>query len=189
MNRNEYSRRPLLTRTSVLFLMVLLITLTAACGKSTSSEPASIPAPAPQEPADTAGSDAGADVEKPDAGKSEPDAGSPDEPGDFDVSGPKFNWINWDADGDGKEEELCFEYIDQGDEAPSMIEVTLYGDKEEQKAYIDRAYGLRRIFAREDEDGPFLDVAFDLGDYYGHGAEGHCTIRLRDGEFVVETEE
>ena len=106
--------------------------------------------------------------------------------GDFDVSGPKWNSINWDADGDGTEEEVLFEYQDLGDEAPSYIQVTLYFDDEQLENMIDRAYGLTRIFAKEDEEGPFLLVGYTMGDYYSHDAEEQCILRLRDGNLILE---
>ena len=105
--------------------------------------------------------------------------------GDFDVSNPKWNSINWDADGDGTEEELFFEYHDNGDEAPSIIEVTLYLKNDELQTMIDRAYGLNRILAKEDAEGPYLQIDYVMGDYYSHDAEGHCILRLTDGELVL----
>ena len=108
--------------------------------------------------------------------------------GDFDVSDPKWNRILWDADGDGTEEELVFEYQDNGDEAPSYIEVTLYIGGEELSAVIDRAYGLNRIFSKEDEHGPYLEIYYAIGDYYSHDAEASCLIRLQDGAIVVQQE-
>ena len=153
----------------VFSLVFILILMLAACAKS----PAEEPAPEP-EPTETT------------TGKDEPEPQTSSEPGDFDVSGPKWNWINWDADGDGTEEEIEFEYEDLGDEAPSYIAVTLYKGGEEIEGMIDRAYGLNRIFAKEDADGPYLEIDYDMGDYYSHDAEGHCTLRLIDGELVIE---
>ena len=108
---------------------------------------------------------------------------------DFDVSNPKWNSINWDADGDGTEEELLFEYHDNGDEAPSVIEVTLYLKDNEPQTWIDGAYGLNRILMKEDAEGPYLQIDYVMGDYYSHDAEGHCTLRLKDGELVLHYEE
>lgn len=105
--------------------------------------------------------------------------------GDFNVSNPRWNKINWDADGDGTEEELLFEYEDQGDEAPSFIRITLYDEDGEQEIILDRAYGLNRIFAKEDADGPYLEVYYEMGDYYSHDAEGRCILRLRGGSLIL----
>ncbi|MBQ6469868.1 MAG: hypothetical protein IJJ50_07450 [Lachnospiraceae bacterium] len=104
---------------------------------------------------------------------------------DFDVSDPKWNWIKWDADGDGVKEEISFEYNDLGDEAPSYIQVTLYKGNKELEGMIDRAYALKKIVVREDDDGEYLLVDYEMGDYYSHNAVGQCTIRLRDGKLEV----
>ncbi len=104
---------------------------------------------------------------------------------DFDVSNPKWNSINWDADGDGTEEELLFEYHDNGDEAPSVIEVTLYLKDNEPQNWIDGAYGLNRILAKEDAEGPYLEIFYVMGDYYSHDTEGQCILRLTDGKLVL----
>lgn len=103
----------------------------------------------------------------------------------FDVSGPKQNWIDWDADGDGVKEELLFEYHDNGDEAPSVIEITLYREEVRLQAVIDRAYGLNSILAKEDAEGPYLLIGYAMGDYYSHDAEGQCILRFADGDLVL----
>ena len=108
--------------------------------------------------------------------------------GDFDVSNPKWNSINWDADGDGTEEELFFEYHDNGDEAPSLIEVTLYLKNDELQTMIDRAYGLNWILAKEDAEGPYLQIGYAMGDYYSHDAEGQCILRLTDDALALSEE-
>ena len=109
--------------------------------------------------------------------------------GDFDVSNPKWNQIRWDADGDGVEEELLFEYQDNGDEAPSVIEITLYTDDGEYNAVIDRAYGLTRILEKEDAEGPYLEINYTMGDYYAHNSEGRCILRFRNGALSLYGEE
>ena len=130
------------------------------------------------QPDETAGTDAAGDG-----------SGQTGEAGDFDVSHPKWNWINWDADGDGTEEELEFTFHDLGDEAPGYIEITLYAGAEELDNMIDRAYGLNRIFAKEDAEGPYLQIYYAMGDFYSHDAEGECILRLRDGELAVIQED
>lgn len=105
---------------------------------------------------------------------------------EFDVSHPKWNEIEWDADGDGTKEEVEFEYEDLGDEAPSYILVTLYAGNKEMETMIDRAYGLNRITAEEDEEGPFLLIEYDIGDYYSHDAAARCILRLRGRELILE---
>ena len=106
--------------------------------------------------------------------------------GDFDLTDPLANEISWDADGDGTEENVLFEYNDQGDEAPSFIAVTLYKEDSETESIIDRAYALKRIFAKEDDDGPYLQIFYESGDYYSHDAEAECSLRLEGDELVIE---
>ena len=65
----------------------------------------------------------------------------------------------------------------------------MYKGDETLEAVIDRAYGLSRILAEEDAEGPYLLIDFAEGDYYSHEAEGQCTLRLRGGELVVEGNE
>ena len=109
--------------------------------------------------------------------------------GDFDVSDPKWNQINWDADGDGAEEELLFEYLDNGDEAPRVITITLYRNGGVLETEIDRAYGLSRVLAGENAQGPYLQIDYAMGDYYAHDAEGRCILRLLDGELILTGED
>ena len=193
MEKKRVKKRGAFLTVSLVLVLALFL---AGCSKG--AEPAEVSEPEPtvveepepadveeSEPADTT---AGTD-EPADSGTDEPAAPGTDDssdPGDFDVSDPKWNWINWDADGDGTEEEIEFEYEDQGDEAPSFIAVTLYKGSGEIEGLIDRAYGLNRIFAKEAADGPYLEIHYEMGDYYSHDAEGQCTLRLVDGELVIE---
>ena len=163
MEKKRVKKRGAFLAVSLVLVLALFL---AGCSKSAEPEKVSEPEPTV--------------VEEP-----EPADDSSD-PGDFDVSDPKWNWINWDADGDGTEEEIEFEYEDQGDEAPSFIAVTLYKGSDEIEGLIDRAYGLNRIFAKEDADGPYLEIYYEMGDYYSHDAEGQCTLRLVDGELGIE---
>ena len=193
MEKKRVKKRGAFLAVSLVLVLALFL---AGCSKS--AEPVAVEEPEPTaveepEPADVEEPEP-ADIEEPEpadttAGTDEPaDPGTDDssDPGDFDVSDPKWNWINWDADGDGTEEEIEFEYEDQGDEAPSFIAVTLYKGSGEIEGLIDRAYGLNRIFAKEDADGPYLEIHYEMGDYYSHDAEGQCTLRLVDGELVIE---
>ena len=109
----------------------------------------------------------------------------PSDSSGFDVSNPKWNWINWDMDGDGEMEEICFEYVDLGDEAPSYIQITLYDGNEQLEEIIAQAYGLIEILPMEDAEGTYLQIRYDMGDYYYHDAEGQCTLRMREDKLEV----
>ena len=106
--------------------------------------------------------------------------------GDFYVFNAKWNSIRWDADGDGKKEELEFESIDLGDEAPGYIQVTIYTNDGDQENVINNAYGFRGIYDKKDDEGPYLQIFYNKGDYYSHDAEGECNLRLRGGYIVIE---
>lgn len=94
----------------------------------------------------------------------------------------------WDADGDGNPEHLDFSYIDNGDEAPSVMVVSLYGfiTNVDTMAYIDRAYGVESLECGEDDQGPYVLVSYAQGDYYSHDHVAQCKLRLVKGELVVE---
>jgi hypothetical protein len=105
--------------------------------------------------------------------------------GDHALTGQKWEWVYWDGDEDGEEEQLSFEYIDNGDEAESCILVTLeVGGSSE--AYIDRAGRIVRIFDEKDEKGPFLRVEYNYENRLSEKADMACAVRLRDGAVVVE---
>ena len=102
-------------------------------------------------------------------------------PSGFDVSSPLSNWIQWDADGDGEAEELCFDPVPLGDEAPSYIEITMYKGNDQFSGIMDNAYGLIEVLPMEDEEGPYLQIRYFMGDYYDHDHEASCKIRYQDG--------
>ena len=105
--------------------------------------------------------------------------------GDFVLTGQKWEWIYWDGDKDGEEEQISFEYVDNGDEAESFILVTLeVGGSSE--AYIDRAARIVRILDKEDEEGLYLQVEYNYENKLSETADMKCIVRLRDGEVVVE---
>ncbi len=105
--------------------------------------------------------------------------------GDHALTGQKWEWVYWDGDKDGEEEQISFEYVDNGDEAESFILVTLeVGGSSE--AYIDRAGRIVRISDREDEEGPYLLVEYNYENVFSEEADMECTVRLRDGAVVVE---
>ena len=104
--------------------------------------------------------------------------------GDFSLTGQKWEWISWDGNKDGEEEQISFEYVDNGDEAESFILVTLEvgGDSE---AYIERAARIVRIFDKEDEVGPYLLVEYNYENAITEKADMECIVRLRNGAVVV----
>ena len=105
--------------------------------------------------------------------------------GDHALTGQKWEWVYWDGDKDGEEEQISFEYVDNGDEAESFILVTLeVGGSSE--AYIDRAGRIVRISDREDEEGPYLLVEYNYENVFSKEADMECAVRLRDGAVVVE---
>lgn len=106
--------------------------------------------------------------------------------GDFAIDNPTWFWIKWDADGDGTEEDVEFRYYDNGDEAPSVIEVTIYKGNDQITGYMDRAYGINKIYSKKGDDGPYLYIFYDQGDYY-NTAPAECTLEL-NGDKIDITE-
>lgn len=104
----------------------------------------------------------------------------------FDISDSQNFIIYWDMDVDGTAERVEFDFDDQGDEAPSCIVVTLFTQDERMHGYIDSCYGIDTIFEKEDEDGRYLDIYYSSGDYYFHDNQSQCTLRVEDGEIVLE---
>ena len=93
----------------------------------------------------------------------------------------------WDADGDGTSEHMWFDFNDNGDEAPSGMSIRLFNDSGiDAYAYLDRAYSIDSVRLLEDEQGPYVVVYYGAGDYYSHDNDASCTIRLVNGELVLE---
>lgn len=92
----------------------------------------------------------------------------------------------WDADGDGVREHVWADYIDNGDEAPSVYSIRVFSETMDVEGYVDRAYGIEKMEAGKDERGPYLTMHFLEGDYYSHDREATCTLRVEDGKLVVE---
>ena len=105
--------------------------------------------------------------------------------GDFALTGQKWEWVEWDSDGDGDKEQISFEYIDNGDEAESVILVKLEGE-DSPEAYIDRARRIVRIFAEEDEEGPYLQVEYNYENKLTEKADMECIIRIQNKAIVIE---
>ena len=92
----------------------------------------------------------------------------------------------WDADGDGMREHLWADFIDNGDEAPSLYTIRIFSETMDVEGYLDRAYSIEKMEASSDERGPYLTVYYEQGDYYGHDNVATSVLRVVDGELVVE---
>jgi len=105
--------------------------------------------------------------------------------GDHALTGQKWEWVYWDSDQDGEEEQISFEYVDNGDEAESFVLVRLeVGGSSE--AYIDRAGRIVRISDKEDAEGPYLLVEYNYENVFSEKADMNCIVRIRDGAVIVE---
>ena len=54
---------------------------------------------------------------------------------------------------------------------------------------IEGAYGIERVLAAIDEEGPYLIVDFPRGDYYSHDRTATCTVRVVGEELRIEYRE
>lgn len=94
----------------------------------------------------------------------------------------------WDIDGDGSEDALAFEFVDQGDEAMSGYEVTLVGDDSEKKiGWLEGACDIASAQGGVDAEGPFLVIRYDIGDADHVAGTGRSLMRL-DGDWLSVTE-
>jgi hypothetical protein len=88
--------------------------------------------------------------------------------------------FQWDATGDGVPENFQVTFIDNGDEAPSVLEI-ICTDEWYDGVWIDGGYSIQGLWQRWDETGPYLEVSYTYGDSYYHDNVGTCQIRLVDG--------
>jgi len=98
---------------------------------------------------------------------------------DFDGSS-----FSWDADNDGKPETFSVTFIDNGDEAPNVMEISLQGS-DDVKATVDGAYAIKTLFSDADDNGPVLLITYEAGDYDNHDNEALCMMRLINGKLVI----
>lgn len=166
--------------------VLLTAVVLASCGKkedtSSGTEGPAVEAPEPDASSNTG--DPESDSQEPAADGTTAEKGDTNG-GDFALTGQKWEWIYWDGNKDGEEEQLSFEYVDNGDEAESFILVTLeVGGSSE--AYIDRARRIVRIYDKEDEEGPYLLVEYNYENKLSEKADMECIVRLREGAVVVE---
>ena len=160
---------------ALLMTFVLTATVFASCGAKETGE-ASEP---------SAGTEESSVTDNSEPAKSEPTSEDGKNGGDFDVSTPKWVWVEWDGDKDGKDELISFEYIDNGDEAESFILVTLEQD-DKSEAFLDRSRKIVRIFSKEDADGPYLEVECAYKDVPTTVADFVYKVRIKDGAIVAE---
>ena len=92
----------------------------------------------------------------------------------------------WDADGDGTRERVTVSAVDNGDEAPNVLVIRVYGDTMDVEGVIERAYGIEGIRAASDEAGPYLTLHYLEGDYYAHDHIATCMLRVAGDKLVVE---
>lgn len=94
----------------------------------------------------------------------------------------------WDANGDGNYEHLSFKFSDNGDEAPSVMLMTLEGpiSNVEAEGMIDAAYDIGSLESGTDEKGPYLIVECTRGDFYSHNYPTKVKVRLAGNKLVVE---
>ena len=114
------------------------------------------------------------------------------EPGEpeGDVAQAQGSSYEWDANGDGSYERLDIDFIDNGDEAPSVMQLTLYdGGSVMAEGWIDSAYEIQMVIIGKDEQGTYAQVHYLAGDYYQHDTEAVCTLRLVDGKIVTTYED
>lgn len=92
----------------------------------------------------------------------------------------------WDANGDDTLEHLWVDVVDNGDEAPNVMQLRLFGGPIDTSAIVERGYGVTSAKAQEDERGRFLLLTYKVGDYYYHDGEAQCRLRLEGDDLVVE---
>ncbi len=91
----------------------------------------------------------------------------------------------WDANGNGVEECVSLEFIDNGDEAPNVLELFVSGDGFGAYGYVNGAYEVTSMKGYVDAQGPYLVVSYFAGDYYRHDHPAECMIRLVDDQLEV----
>ena len=92
--------------------------------------------------------------------------------------------FQWDTNDDGSMETVLVNYYKNGDEAPDAIGLTLGRDNDE--GFIDRAYEIENVREGSDDEGPFLVIDYECGDYYSHDTIARSRVRLVNGVFETE---
>ena len=93
----------------------------------------------------------------------------------------------WDIDGDGEAEKFYFDIIDNGDEAPNVMEICLYSGKYDMLS-IDGGYGIKALAGIPEEGNRRIEMIYYTGTYYFSGFENRGYIRVEDGKLVMDRE-
>jgi len=91
--------------------------------------------------------------------------------------------IVWDADANGETETYWYRFVDNGDEAPSVMAIER-SDGAREATVIDGCYGILRAWAVQENDSRFLLIAYMAGDYYSHDHLSACRL-MDDGQKLV----
>jgi hypothetical protein len=94
----------------------------------------------------------------------------------------------WDANDDGELEHIWFDVIDNGDEAPNVLNVRVFGSKMDATTTVDGVYSVDGAWLGADEEGSYVRVAYTAGDYYSHNLQEHGTLRVVDDGLVFSPE-
>ena len=141
-------------------------------GGNASPDPAPIEEPAPEDATPKPADDA-----------PEPGAGSTFSKGND--TDPSDGIVAFDADGDGVAEAYAIDFVDNGDEAPSLIVISLL-ENPEVSVVIDGAYEVREVMLVGNADGSeSIYVRYAAGDCYGHDDDEWCDVSMVDGRLVV----
>lgn len=91
----------------------------------------------------------------------------------------------WDANDDGSLDRIELTYVDNGDEAPSVIVMHIQGKGVDATGVLERTYQVQSLVGDVDAEGPYLLVTYDAGDYYSHDWQAQCIVRLAGSELAV----
>lgn len=92
----------------------------------------------------------------------------------------------WDATGDGMLEHMWIDVTDNGDEAPSVMNVRVFGEDLDTSAIINGGYSVNSVTLNRDDQGPYVVLDYNSGDYYSHDTPSRCVIRVVGDELRVE---
>lgn len=92
----------------------------------------------------------------------------------------------WDANGDGMLEHMWIDVVNNGDEAPSVMNVRVFSEDLDVSDSINGGYSVDRVTLMEDDQGPYVVLDYAAGDYYSHDTPKQCTVRLVGDELKIE---
>lgn len=76
---------------------------------------------------------------------------------------------------------LDIEFVDNGDEARSLLNLTLTVFNETLEGYIEGGYDVLSVDRRSD----MYIVEYTYGDFYSHDAVKKCAVKVENGELVI----